>query len=176
LTPQNSFYRADSAQAGDAIIDHGNTKKVKSRYLKDKIAPNQNTPSELKLIEHSEISDLLQSRVKNTSSKMVNIDNLIKIMPFDIDFQRLDAGDTVDNNTKLEYLDNAFKTGKARKMHDKSVHLQLTESPKINPKALRILSLDDCAISTSTINLTDTNIISKIMHKRDKAAKVNQNL
>lgn len=173
VTGQNSLYRPDSAQAGEAIIDYGNTKKVKSSYVKNDFKVKQKQPKEIEIQNNTELSQLLKSSAKNTSSKII-IDDNDRIMPFEIDFHRLDADDTVENNTKVEYIENTFKVGKAKRMNENAVQLHMTESPRA--KAMRIRTLEGVAISTSSINITDTNKINKAMHKRDKVARVNQNL
>lgn len=174
VTGQNSFFRPDSAQAGEAIIDYGSAKKVKSRYVNNNNNKAKHKyPDKIELQNDTELSQLLKSSAKNTNSKIIIEDN-DRIMPFEIDFHRLDADDTVENNTKVEYIENTFKVGKAKRMNENAVHLKMTESPRA--KAMRIRTLEGVAISTSSINITDTNTINKALHKRDKAARVNQNL
>lgn len=150
----------------------------KKRESRIKIKQPRQNYAQIDLRHNSEISDFLMStennKIRETSQENFESD---KIIPFNFNFGRLNVAETVENDTKGKYIENNYKTGKAKKVNERmtpQVSPQITESPR--RRKIRIKTLEGDEVSTSSINITDQIIKKKVMPKNEKITKVNKNL
>jgi hypothetical protein len=117
----------DSVQAGEAIIDFGDAKKVKAMYYKPNLGAlgrgmRQKNMFEIDLHSNSEISNILKSSMSSQPKGLQKRDvTFDRIQAFEDDFRPLHANQTVDNYTSDHYLSLHHKTGKAKRLKDKSI-------------------------------------------------------
>mmetsp|Transcript_17129 Transcript_17129/g.15102 ORF Transcript_17129/g.15102 Transcript_17129/m.15102 type:complete len:199 (+) Transcript_17129:845-1441(+) len=179
-TGENSqtIYRPESAQAGEESISIKIVKKVNGKNQKRESMhknqfPRQNY-AQIDLQHNSEISDFLYTSsnkpIRETKQEDYDSD---KIIPFEFDISRLNVNETVDNNTKLEYLENEFRTGKAKKIDQTMTPHGIDTTER---RRNRIRTLEGEEVSTSSINITDYLNNKKVIPKNEKITKLNQNL
>ena len=116
----------DSVQGGEAIIDFGDAKKVKAAYYRPEIKLGRGTRMknmfEIDLQSNSEISNMLKSSMSSQSKGLQKKEPTFeRIQAFEDDFKVLHANQTVDNYTSDHYLSLHHKTGKAKRLNDKSI-------------------------------------------------------